>query len=68
MQDNIVTGDSVRNSNLNKIGDNLYMDSEDTDKNLQELKQIQVEDDQEAEDVGEQLIKDNKTSSGVSVS
>lgn len=63
MQDNVIN--SVRNAN---IGENLFMVSEN-DMNMQELKEIVgsgAED--ETEEVGEQLIKDTKTSSGVSAS
>lgn len=62
MQDNVIN--SVRNAN---IGENLFMVSENG-MNMQELKEIIHDDEDETEEVGEQLIKDTKTMSGASTS
>lgn len=60
MQDNVI--DSVRNVN---IENNLYMAS-DSVTNMQELRELSES--EAAVETGEQLIKDSKTSSGVSIS
>lgn len=61
MQDNIPVDNSVRNTN---IGDNLYMAQAEVSANQQESNRPE----EEESELGEQLIKDSKTSSGVSQS